>query len=129
MYNPVCGPGENTYPENSPEPSHVKNSPPPRRNPLNKPPRTWLTVYFDLCCFFPNYCFAAVVLIATNRVEYIIYFNPSQNYPVTFPRTSPRIFPVFFCEKFTPELPSAPESSLLRRLVHTACTVFTQLYF
>jgi len=31
---------------------------------------TWLTVYFDLCCFFPNYCFAAVVLIATNKVEY-----------------------------------------------------------
>ena len=34
-------------------------------------------VYSDLCCFLVfslNYCFAAVVLIATNKVEYI---NPA----------------------------------------------------
>ena len=33
---------------------------------------SWLIVYSDLCCFFSlNYCFAAVVLIATNNVEYV----------------------------------------------------------
>ena len=37
---------------------------------------SWLIVYSDLCCFpcffSLNYCFAAVVLIAKNKVEYII---------------------------------------------------------
>jgi len=33
---------------------------------------SWFVDYSDLCCYFSlNYCFAAVVLIATNKVEYI----------------------------------------------------------